>query len=146
MNFSTTLLQQVGKKIFQCRDDGSCTVTVQNEAQAEAMSKLIRIGSRPFEDCAESIKETLEAQDLPQPPNLQLNNHPPTPQLPAPHCPISTSSLSSPIPLSNSSIMSLPSHLLPVYLSRDHQNPSESVTPHKRMQITHPTQASNHSL
>lgn len=93
VDFSTRLLQQVGKNVvFQSRDDISRTVTVQNEVQSEGMPKLcdsagrpietnrdpllkpragtaiipfsITVGSRSFDDCAEYIKESLEAQDL----------------------------------------------------------------------------------
>ena len=95
VNFSTQLLQQVGKNVvFHSRQDGSRTVTVQSHAQAVAMSTLCtadgrpiesrrdtvlnsRTGtvlipfsiklleSQPFEESSESIKENLEAQDLP---------------------------------------------------------------------------------
>lgn len=93
VNFSTRLLQQIGKNVvYQSRDDISRTVTVQNEVQSEGMPKLcdsagrpietngdpllkpragtviipfsITFGSRSFEDSAECIKENLEAQDL----------------------------------------------------------------------------------
>lgn len=49
VDFSTRLLQHVGKNVvFQSRDDGTRTVTVQNEAQAEAMSTLCDSNGRPM--------------------------------------------------------------------------------------------------